>query len=279
MASVREHFALDWIKSDLLETLNDARVALDDFAEQGGDETRLRACLTSLHQVHGTLLMLELKGVTLLADHLEQAAQAMLNGTVQARTECSQALMQGILELPGHLDEIQRGAKDDEATFLPLVNELRRSIDLDVLDDPAGRSLNMGASDEIIEKFIRLEGKDKVARMRTAYQNVLLTILKGEDRTDAVSTFKKIASGLQRLTQGSALERQWQAFGEFVDSLGQQEGALEAEAVKLLRRVDIEYSLKVICIIYKKKKRLLLFEATSFFYFGKCLIHFLHSAI
>ena len=240
MASVREHFALDWIKSDLLETLNDARVALDDFAEQGGDETRLRACLTSLHQVHGTLLMLELKGVTLLADHLEQAAQAMLNGTVQARAECSQALMQGILELPGYLDEIQRGADDDEAVFLPLVNELRRSIDLEVIDDPAGRSLNMGASDEIVEKFVRLEGKDKVARMRTAYQNVLLTILKGEDRTEAVSTFKKIASGLQRLTQGSALERQWQAFGEFVDSLGQQEGALEAEAVKLLRRVDIE---------------------------------------
>ena len=49
MASVREHFALDWIKSDLLETLNDARVALDDFAEQGGDETRLRACLLNVN--------------------------------------------------------------------------------------------------------------------------------------------------------------------------------------------------------------------------------------
>jgi chemosensory pili system protein ChpA (sensor histidine kinase/response regulator) len=124
MASAREHFALDWIKSDLLETLNDARLALDDYAEQGGEETRLRACLTSLHQVHGTLLMLELKGVTLLADHLERAAQALLNGTVRETGECSQALMQGILELPGYLDELQRGSDDEEGTFLPLVNEL-----------------------------------------------------------------------------------------------------------------------------------------------------------
>ena len=82
MATAREHFALDWIKADLLETLNDARVALDDYAEQAGDETRMRACLTGLHQVHGTLVMLELKGVTQLADHLEQLAQAMLGGQV-----------------------------------------------------------------------------------------------------------------------------------------------------------------------------------------------------
>ena len=27
-----EHFALDWIKGDLLETLNEARIALDDYA-------------------------------------------------------------------------------------------------------------------------------------------------------------------------------------------------------------------------------------------------------
>ena len=68
MPTSREHFALDWIKSDLLETLNEARISLDDYAEMA-DETRMRACLTGLHQVHGTLVMLELKGVTQLADH------------------------------------------------------------------------------------------------------------------------------------------------------------------------------------------------------------------
>ena len=95
-----EHFALDWIKSDLLETLNEARVALDDYAEQGGDETRLHSCLTSLHQLHGTLLMLELEGVTLLADHLEQAAQKLMNGDIEDPGAASQVLMQGILEMP-----------------------------------------------------------------------------------------------------------------------------------------------------------------------------------
>ena len=240
MATAREHFALDWIKSDLLETLTEAQAAVDDYAERGADESRLSDCLTKLHQVHGTLLMLELKGVTLLADHLERVAQALVDGDIVSERACCQLLMQGILELPGYLDEIQRGGNDEIGIFLPLVNELREQLAEPAIDDPAGRSLSASAPDEVVSKFSRLEGSEKVTRMRSAYQNVLLTILKGEDRADAVSTFKKIAAGLQKLTQGSALERQWQAFGEFVASLGQQQGALDAEAVKLLRRVDIE---------------------------------------
>ncbi len=240
MASPREHFALEWIKSDLLETLNEARIALDDYAEQGEDETRLRACLTSLHQVHGTLLMLELEGVTLLADHLEQTAQAMLAGSVSDTVAASQILMQGILELPGHLEELQRGGGDGTTPFIPLVNEMRVHLGTEPLPNVAGTSLSEGASESTIDLFRRFDGQEKVVRMRSAYQNVLLSILKGEDRRQAVETLAKIAGGLQRLTQGCALERQWQAFGEFIASLAKQTGALEPEAVKLLRRVDLE---------------------------------------
>jgi chemosensory pili system protein ChpA (sensor histidine kinase/response regulator) len=235
-----EHFALDWIKSDLLETLNEARVALDDYVEQGGDETRLRSCLTSLHQLHGTLLMLELEGVTLLADHLEQAAQKLMNGDVEDSGATSQVLMQGILEMPGHLDELQRGVEDKVGVFIPLVNDIRTQLAIDPMEDTAGKSLNVGATDDSVEHFKRLDGQARVTRMRSAYQTGLLSILKGDDRTTALQTLGKISAGLQKLTMGSSMERQWQAFGEFLNSLAGKGGVLESGAVKLLRRVDIE---------------------------------------
>lgn len=240
MTTAREHFALDWIKADLLETLNDARIALDEYAEQGREETRLRPCLTALHQVHGTLVMLELKGVTQLADHLEQLAQAMLAHTVDDEGAAGQALMQGILELPGYLDELQRGAEDSLSTAIPLVNEIRGLLKQEALVDPAGGSLRAGASDEAIARFHAINGPEKVARIRSAYQSVLLAILKGEDRSNAVVTLSKIALGLEKVCDGTPLQRQWQAFGEFVASLKSSSGALEADAVKLLRRVDLE---------------------------------------
>ena len=69
--------------------------------------------------------MLELEGVTLLADHLELLAQAMLDGRVSVDGAASQTLMQGILELPGRIEEIQQGQPDDTASVLKLVNEAR----------------------------------------------------------------------------------------------------------------------------------------------------------
>ncbi|MEM7078514.1 MAG: Hpt domain-containing protein [Pseudomonadota bacterium] len=240
MSSAREHFALEWIKSDLFDTLNEARTALDEYAELGGEDTRMRVCLTALHQVHGTLLMLELEGVTLLADHLEQLAQGLLGGSIVQIDGAREALMQGILELPGYIEELLRGVPDGVSPMLTLVNEIRRYLNLEPMVDEAGASLIEGAGDAAVEHFVSIDGAEKVTRIRRAYQSVLLNILKGEDRSAAVTVLEKIAAGLQKVTEGSAHQRQWQAFGEFVASLAGREGALEAEAVKLLRRADLE---------------------------------------
>ena len=100
MTESREHFALDWIRREIDETLKAARSALEAYAESDHDETKMRACLTCLHQVHGTLLMLELTGVTLLSDEMEQLAQAMLTGGVRDVDGAKQLLMQAIRLIP-----------------------------------------------------------------------------------------------------------------------------------------------------------------------------------
>lgn len=235
-----EHFALDWIKGDLLETLNEIRIALDDYAELGGEETRLRACLTGLHQVHGTLVMLELEGVTRLADHLEQLAQAMHDSKVDDTGAAGQILMQGVLELPGYLDELQHGGSDSAVPRIPLINEIRALLGMVPLADTSTIGLDSGADESVIARFESINGAEKVARIRSAYQSALLQLLKGEDRTSAITILGKAALGLAKVCEGAPLERQWWAFGEFVASLDGVQGALEAEAVKLLRRIDVE---------------------------------------
>ncbi len=241
MANSREHFALDWIKGELLETLNDARQALEAFVESDRDETRMRACLTGLHQVHGTLVMLELSGVTLLADHLEQLAQKMLTGEVGDETAAAQLLMQGILELPGHIEELQAGGQDDPRAVVGLVNDIRELLGQSRLDfDGDVASIARGATDESLSRFENIDGAEKTRKIRAAYQQVLLSILKGEPIAGSVGVLGKVARSLQRVCEGTPHEQQWQAFGEFVASLTGCEGPLSGERVKLLRRIDSE---------------------------------------
>ena len=239
MATGREHFALDWIKSELLETLNDARQALEAYVESERDETLMRACLTGLHQIHGTLVMLELSGVTLLADHLERVAQLMLNGAIEDESPPAQSLMQGILELPGHIDEIQSGKPDSKRPVLKLVNELRVFLGEDAIDSGGEfADLTGDASAVALRRFEGIDGINKARKIRAAYQQVLLSILKGDDIAGSVTILSKVAQGLQRVCADTPQESQWQAFGEFVASLKNHEGPLDSATVKLLRRVD-----------------------------------------
>ncbi len=90
MTESREHFALDWIKREIDETLKAARQALEAYAESDRDETKMRACLTYLHQVHGTLLMLELTGVT-RAHRRNGAARAGAAGAARSRTSTTRS--------------------------------------------------------------------------------------------------------------------------------------------------------------------------------------------
>ncbi len=243
MTESREHFALDWIKREIDETLKAARQALEAYAESDRDETKMRACLTYLHQVHGTLLMLELTGVTVLTDEMEQLAQALLAGSISNVDDAQQLLMQGILQLPAFLDEIQKGFPDSRRAVLPLANELRGARGVERFPDPGARSgvvLHGVASSETLQRFDQIDGVEKARRIRAAYQQVLLSVLKGEDSKKALATLAKVAVGLERICERTPYTSLWRAFSAFVAALSDSNAELTGDVVRLLRRVDAE---------------------------------------
>ena len=95
---------LGWIKPELDETLRQARHEIEAFAEgtateASGDAGGMRACAGFLHQVHGTLRMVELYAPALVADEMERLATALSDGAVPDRDEACAALMRGVVLL------------------------------------------------------------------------------------------------------------------------------------------------------------------------------------
>lgn len=74
--------ALAWTKAAILDCLGQARQALERFAGEPGDLSMLAFVVDNLHQVHGCLRMLELRGATRLAEELELFAKALADGQV-----------------------------------------------------------------------------------------------------------------------------------------------------------------------------------------------------
>ncbi len=116
---------LGWIKPELDETLRQARMEIEAFAEDPSDASRMRFCTGYLHQVQGTLRMVELYAPAMVAEEMEQLAQALQAGLVPNRDEACATLMRGVVLLPDYLERLQGGHKDIPIVLLPLLNELR----------------------------------------------------------------------------------------------------------------------------------------------------------
>ncbi|KQZ66604.1 hypothetical protein ASD53_16025 [Lysobacter sp. Root559] len=130
MTALREAIdttTLGWIKPELDETLRQARQEIEAYAEDPTDTSRMRFCASHLHQVHGTLRMVELYAPAMVAEEMERLALALQQGQVGDRDEACAALMRGVVLLPDYLERLQGGHRDIPIVLLPLLNELRAS--------------------------------------------------------------------------------------------------------------------------------------------------------
>src|SRR5210317_1821685 len=128
---------LSWVKSEIDETLSQARSALEVYVENTEDESQLRFCLNYLHQVLGTLQMVELYGASMAAEEMEQLTEALLENKVSNREDAYEVLIRGILQLPDYLEQLMNGQPDMPMVLLPLLNDLRASRGESLLSENA----------------------------------------------------------------------------------------------------------------------------------------------
>ncbi|WP_024891328.1 Hpt domain-containing protein [Luteimonas huabeiensis] len=130
-----DHSALGWIKPELDETLRQARLEIESFVDDPADVRRMRFCAGYLHQVQGTLRMVELYAPAMVAEEMERLAQALADQEAADRDTACATLMRAVVLLPDYLERLQGGHKDIPIVLLPLLNELRAARGLPGLNE------------------------------------------------------------------------------------------------------------------------------------------------
>ncbi|MBI3900378.1 MAG: Hpt domain-containing protein [Gammaproteobacteria bacterium] len=233
---------LGWVKNEIDETLKQARVALEEFVENPVDRARLRFCITHLHQVVGTLLMVELDGAAMMAREVEALAESVFDEKVEPSHEVLEALTRGILILPDYLARLQVGYPDVPLKHLPLLNELRAARKAEPVSeleffqpDLSVRPPTPAAPRE------RLTDADYAAlarQLRPSFQGALLSWLRDTNDKPPLQTIAGALDELQLQAGMGVLEQLFWVAGGLL--AGMIDGDLEptAERKKLLARVD-----------------------------------------
>ena len=210
-----DHTALGWVKPEIDETLRQARLEIEAFVENPGDAASMRSCADHLHQVQGTLRMLELQAPAMVAGEMEQLAGALQAGVPGSREKALATLMRGVVQLPDYLERLQGGHRDIPIVLLPLINELRAARGAEALQQDALPTLLAEPTEAELE-----HARGSLAGRNRALLDTVSAALK-EDLLrvkDALDLHLRAGGGnvADLLPQGEALDR----IGETLGMLG-----------------------------------------------------------
>ena len=138
-----DYTTLRWVKDEIDESLKQTQQALEAYVENPEDKTQIRFCTTYLHQIYGTLQMVEIYGGALLAEEMEVLTQALYDDKVNQKDDAYDVLMRAILQLPSYLEHIEQGQSDQPVILLPLLNDLRAARGENLLSSNEFFSPNM----------------------------------------------------------------------------------------------------------------------------------------
>ncbi|WP_447744810.1 Hpt domain-containing protein [Pseudomonas nicosulfuronedens] len=246
MGDRHDYVALEWVKGEIAETLKQARQALESYVENPQDPTRMGFCLAYIHQVRGTLQMVEFYGAALLAEEMEYLVQALIDGNVASESEALEVLMQAILQLPAYLERIQSARRDLPMVVLPLLNDLRTARGEKLLSETSLFSPDLSRPSSVlpVDALARLRTAELPAllrKLRQMLQVALVGVIRSQDLPTNLGYLARVFARLESLCKDAPLGRLWVIASAMIEGLANGSIANGTSVRNLLRQVDREF--------------------------------------
>ncbi len=234
--------SLLWIKNELDHTLVRARQALEAYVEHPDGGEALGQCLEFLHQVQGTLRIVEVYGAAMLAEEMESVVRGLRSGELQRNDAAFEVLMRAMLQLPDYLERVIGGRRDMPLALLSLLNDLRAVRGQPLLSESALFAYNLaGRAASAMGKAVPVKPVDirgLAGKLRPKFQMALLGWYKGDQ---AEKHLKILADSTEKLEQAAttpAVFELWWIVGGIIEGL--REGGIQADVSlkQLLGQVD-----------------------------------------
>jgi chemosensory pili system protein ChpA (sensor histidine kinase/response regulator) len=232
------------VAKELTATLNEARAALEAYAERTDQTDHLEKCADQLHLAHGVLRLVEVYGAALLSEEMEHVTRYILAaGNDQKRQiEGLDGLMRAMVQLPAYLERVLSGGRDLTLVLLPLLNDLRSVRGSPLLSEGTLLLLNL-KSDQPAQPQAQLgDAAVNVAqwarRLRPRFQVGLLGYIRGERTVQNLEIMAKVAERLEQVATTQPVFQLWWVVGAILEAV--RTNGLEGSATlkRLLGQAD-----------------------------------------
>ena len=213
------------VAKELTATLNEARAALEAYAERTDQNVFLEKCADQLHLAHGVLRMVEVYGAALLAEEMEHVTRYILiaSNDHKRQVEGLDALMRAMVQLPTYLERVLSGGRDLALVLLPLLNDLRSVRGSPLLSEGTLLLLNL-KSDQPAQPLAQ-KGEQTITvvqwarRLRPRFQIGLLGYIRGERTEQNLEILLKVAEKLEQVATTQPVFQLWWVVGALLEAV------------------------------------------------------------
>ena len=216
---------LHLVAKELTATLNEARAALEAYAERSDQSAFLEKCAEQLHLAHGVLRLVEVYGAALLSEEMEHVTRYLLiAGNDQKRQlEGLDALMRAMVQLPTYLERVLSGGRDLALVLLPLLNDLRSVRGSPLLSEGTLLLLNLKSDQPAQPQPQQGDPGISVAqwarRLRPRFQVGLLGYIRGERTVQNLEILAKVAEKLEQVATTQPVFQLWWVVGALLEAV------------------------------------------------------------
>ncbi|MDH3860579.1 MAG: Hpt domain-containing protein, partial [Gammaproteobacteria bacterium] len=216
--------ALAIVSAELMETIRNAHLALEDCVDGRGGTAALVRAGELLHQASGALRMSETYGAALLVEEMELCCRYLTAlRSVKGREDGLDALTRAMVQLPIYIERLLAGGRDIALVLLPMLNDLRAARGEPLLSEGTLLLLNLSPTRTTDKRGEREgSGEDPVIvaqRLRPKFQLALLGWIKGGDNQRHIETLGKVAAALEHSATRDDMYQMWMIVGGVLESL------------------------------------------------------------
>ena len=236
-----DYATLRWVKEGLDETIQLARQALEAYEEAGFQGEAIGAFLERIHQLLGTLRMVQVYGGAMLVEEIEQVGRLLEEGALEGGERLAESLMLGLVQLPGYLERLEKGEPDIPLVLLPVLNDLRATRG----EVPASEVVLYAPNlNRVVEREPVIPGSGNadipalVKQQRTRYHHGLLAWYRGEEEEEGLQLVLDVVRRVNAVAGTRRLRRLMDSAEALVILLADGEFAANDEVKQLFSRLD-----------------------------------------
>jgi hypothetical protein len=204
--------SLKMVQDELVSTIEQSAIRLEQFSQDRNNGELLQECIEGIRQIRGTISLIQLKGLDLLADELLAHITDITLGEDEKTNKKLEILTASFFILPRYLEYCTQTSRSMAVLLIPHINELRLARKVAPLPESYFYSLDVirpnrksvpAATD--IQEDITLVAR----RMRHMYQTGLINVIKEHQVKGSLGIMIRAVERLETVCAGSALGNFW----------------------------------------------------------------------